>query len=186
MAKQAKKEKKALRGRAPPHPVNEPPPEFARAKPGRQERSGVQHQATRGQSPPHVHMVPSRYVHMVPIVDTAATMNNTLAMMGGDKDNSAPKRSTQYLRPYDGRHNQAASIEYDADWMPPESIRSKYGGKRVILGRCTGMVKAMKQRIIIMGKYHGNETEYTRAGLDIYLKMRVRRNEEAQYGVNMC
>ena len=48
------------------------------------------------------------------------------------------------------------------------------------------MVKAMKQRNINLDKYHGSETEYTRAGCDIYLKMRVRLNKEAQYGVNMC
>ena len=123
---------------------------------------------------------------MVPIVNREATANNILATMGNDKDEGASKRSTQYLGLYDGRHGQAASIGYDADWTPPESIGNKYEGKHEILGRCTGTVKPMKQKKANVGKYCGHESEYTRAGFDIYLKMRVRIDEEAQYGVNMC
>ena len=51
------------------------------------------------------------------------------------------------------------------------------------------MVTEMKQRNIgniNLDKYHGNETEYTLTGFDIYLKMRVRLDKEARYGVNMC
>jgi hypothetical protein len=101
--------------------------------------------------------------------------------MGG-----ASERSAQYLGPYDERHDQAANMKYDAEWTPPEGIRSKDERKRSILGQCARMVKAMKQRNINLDKYHGNETEYTQAGFDIYLKMRVRLDKEAQYGVNMC
>ena len=50
-------------------------------------------------------------------------------------------------------------MEYDTDWASPEDIRSKYGRKRSILGRCAGMVKAMKQRNINLVKYHGNKNE---------------------------
>jgi hypothetical protein len=86
--------------------------------------------------------------------------------MGG-----APKRSTQYLGPYDERYDQAANMKYDAGWAPPEGIRSKYGRKQSILGECTRMVKAMRQRNTNLDKYQGNEIEYTRAGFDIYMKM---------------
>ena len=72
------------RGRAPPHAPNGPPQEVARARP--------------------------RFVHMVPIVNGEAAANNTLATMGDDKGEGASKRSTQYLGPYGGRHDQAVGI----------------------------------------------------------------------------
>ena len=102
----------------------------------------------------------------------APTVNNALATMGSADGNTS--RITQYLGTLDGRHARAADVAYDPKWEPPEGIRAQYGQKHWILGKCTGMVKAMAQEHQLLSKYGGDESEYTRNGIDIHLKMRVR------------
>ena len=119
----------------------------------------------------------------------APTVNNVLATMGSADGNTS--RITQYLGTLDGRHARAADVAYDPKWEPPEGIRAQYGQKLEILGKCTGMVKAMAQEHQLLSKYGGDESEYTRNGIDIHLKMRVRYNTptqhaSTQYAVNMC
>ena len=114
----------------------------------------------------------------------APTANNTLATMGS-VDETTP-RSTKYLGTLDERHARAADAAYDPKWEPPEAIRAQYGQKHQILGKCTGMVKAMAQDNQLLGEYGGDEKEYTRNGIDIHLKMRVRSNASTQYAVRSC
>ena len=114
----------------------------------------------------------------------APTVNNALATMGSADETTS--RITQYLGTLDERHARAADVAYDPKWEPPEAIRAQYGQKHQILGKCTGMVKAMAQDNQLLSKYGGDEKEYTRNGIDIHLKMRVRSNASTQYAVKSC
>ena len=58
-------------------------------------------------------------------------------------------------------------MAFDPKWEPPEGIRAQYGQKHWILGKCTGMVKAMAQEHQLVSQYGGDESEYTRNGIDI-------------------
>ena len=105
----------------------------------------------------------------------------TMSSAGGNTS-----RVTQYLGTLDERHARAAGVAYDPKWEPPEGIKAQYEHKHKILGKCPGMVKAMAQVHQNLNKYGGDDSEYTRNGTDIHLKMRVRCNTAAQYAVDMC